>query len=140
MDFLLYLTPIGKEILYNVIMAKFSIHENIELCHHDSVYGSVSYPPKKFTICTNNIKQSSMNPSWNINRTVVHEAVHVVQLCKNNNIIRIQNPPLLDNQKYSRLKMSLDLASNNSYDKEYEAYLLEDSPQEVLYYLKKFCF
>lgn len=140
MEFLLYLSPIGKEILYNVIMAKFNIQENIGLCHNSSVYGSVTYPQNKFVICTNNIKTSSTNLSYHVNQTVVHEAVHVVQICKNNDIIRVSNPPFLSEQKYSRLKMSLDLTSKDSYDKEYEAYLLEDKPHEVLNYLKKFCF
>jgi len=140
MEFLLYLTPVGKELLYNVLLAKFNVKENIGLCSNPFISGAVSYPPKQFVICTDNIKRNSKNVGESVTKTVVHEAVHVAQVCKNNDIIRVPNPPPLDNQKYVRLKMSLVSTTNNEYDKEYEAYLLEDYPEKVLYYVKKFCF
>lgn len=140
MEFLLYLSPLGKELLYNILLAKFNVRENIELCQNKSVQGFVSYPSKKFVICTENIKNKSINVSKDVLKTLTHESVHAIQICKNNDIIRIANAPLLNQEKYYRLRMSLNVANNNSYDKEYEAYLLEDYPQKVLGYVKKFCF
>ena len=140
MEFLLYLTPVGKELLYNVLLAKFNVQENIGLCRNHSINGSVSYPSKQFVICTDNIKRNTNNVREVVSKTVTHEAVHVVQICKNNDIIRIPNAPLLGKEKHVRLSMSLSSTMNNEYDKEYEAYLLEDYPEKVLHYVKKFCF
>ena len=39
MEFLLYLTPIGREIVQNVIRAGYPVRENIEFCRDKKMFG-----------------------------------------------------------------------------------------------------
>ena len=141
MEFIFYLDSISKDILNAVIRARYLVRENIELCRNPMINGSTSYPPDKFIICTENIKRRMIDPRKEISRVVAHEAVHVAQRCKNNTLISNYNMLKLDHTKQSNLRASLaaTINMNNNRDREYEAYFLEDKPEEVLFYLKKYC-
>jgi hypothetical protein len=141
MEFILYLNSISKDIINSVIQARYLIGENIELCRHPMVNGSTSYPPNKFIICTENIKRRSSNVSAEISKTVIHEAVHVAQRCKNNTLLGDYNQSQISHVKQSNLRASLSATSdkNNSYRMEHEAYYLEEIPEKVLFYVKKYC-
>ena len=84
----------------------------------------------------NNIKNNVSPVDYYVNETVYHEAVHVAQACK--------GKPLGVNVSLDAYKMNDVVRSvkvGNSYPVyESEAYFLEDKPEQVLYYLKKFCF
>lgn len=135
MDFLLYLTPIGNQIIDQVISKKYSILENSEICRDKDLFGLVK--EKKFVICLDNIKNSISPVKHYVNETVYHEAVHVIHSCKNGPI-GIKNIRLNSNKLNDVILSSSITKEHKIY--EIEAYYLEDKPELVNAYLKKFCF
>jgi hypothetical protein len=134
MEFLLYLTPLGKEIINSVMLANYNIRENAPICRNKEIVGYIK--SKDFVICTNNIKNNISPVSYYVNETVYHEATHVAQYCKGS---KLNIVTYLDKNKEDNVARSLKV-SNSSSSYENEAYYLEDKPKEVLHYLKKFCF
>lgn len=136
MEFLLYLTPIGNQIINKVMMKNFNVVENGAICRNKDLFGLTSSP--NFTICTNNIKNRVSPVSHYVNETVYHEAVHVAQACKRGalGIKGIQ----LDSNKLIDVTNSVKSYSKGAIIYEMEAYYLEDKPEQVDFYLKKFCF
>lgn len=134
MEFLLYLTPLGKEIINSVMLANYNIRENAPICRNKEIVGYIK--SKDFVICTNNIKNTVSPVSYYVNETVYHEATHVAQYCKGS---KLNIVTYLDKNKEDNVARSLKV-SNSSSSYENEAYYLEDKPKEVLHYLKKFCF
>jgi hypothetical protein len=141
MIFLHYLSPTGQQLIQDLISAKFHIHENVEFCRKSNLFGYVDFP-KKFVICTNNIKKSGFDPNYYVEETVYHEATHAAQICKSNQNLGLsaKNMPLPSN-KIQDIKNALKASGGRgSRMKEHEAFWLEDKPEKVRYYVKKFCF
>ena len=141
MQFPLYLTSEGKQILDLVAKAHFNIRENISWCADGNYYGATIKENKTFFICTKNIFKGPKSKQY-LNETVYHEAVHVVHQCKGMKPIGIpiSQMPLPWN-KMNDIEKSIILAKNKSNRMiEHEAFWLEDKPKQVIYYLKKFCF
>lgn len=136
MEFLLYLTPIGNQIINKVMMKNFNVVENGAICRNKDLFGLTSSP--NFTICTNNIKNRVSPVSNYVNETVYHEAVHVAQSCKRG-ALGIKNIHL-DSNKLTDVSSSVKIYSKGATIYEMEAYYLEDKPEQIDYYLKKFCF
>ena len=134
MEFLLYLTPLGKEIINSVMLANYNVRENAPICRNKEIIGYIK--SKDFVICINNIKNNVSPVSYYVNETVYHEATHVAQYCKGS---KLNIATYLDKNKEDNVARSLKV-SNSSSSYESEAYYLEDKPKEVLHYLKKFCF
>ena len=134
MEFLLYLTPLGKEIINSVMLANYNIRENAPICRNKEIVGYIK--SKDFVICTNNIKNTVSPVSYYVNETVYHEATHVAQYCKGS---KLNIVTYFDKNKEYNVARSLKV-SNSSSSYENEAYYLEDKPKEVLHYIKKFCF
>jgi hypothetical protein len=136
MEFLMYLTPIGREIVSNLAKNKIRIQENTSICRqYQQIFGYAV--EKKLAICTNNIKNTISPVNFYVNETVYHEAVHIAQHCKGGSI-GIRNPQM-EARKFADVKESTKYNPGN-YSREVEAYYLEDKPAEVLSYLKKYCF
>lgn len=140
MEFLLYLTPQAQDILNQVYRAKYSVRENIGHCRSNkNIFGYADFG-KKFIICTNNIKKSGFNPEFYINETVYHEAVHVAHMCNGYRPLGIPVKYMsLPANKLQDVKNSVS-ASTSSTRMEHEAYWMEDKPEKVRYYVRKFCF
>lgn len=140
MEFFLYLTPIGNNIMNDLAKARFNIRENIASCSNPNIFGYADYP-KKFIICTENIKRSGYDVGYYLNQTIYHEATHAAQICKGDTIgIPKSNMPLPWN-KLNDIENSIKATNNYSARiKEHEAYYLEDNPEKVRYYVEKFCF
>ena len=139
MEFLLYLSPQGQQLIHDLISAKFHIHENVGLCQNKTVFGYTTYP-NKFVICTKNIKTSGFNPHYYIEETVQHESVHAAQFCnKNNSLGTLTKEMPLPWNKLQDIKNSVSVA-NADRQKEHEAYFYEDKPEKVRYFVKKYCF
>ena len=138
MEFLLYLTPIGREIVQNVIRAGYPVRENIEFCRDKNRFGYGNF--NKMVICTNNIKNSGYNLRTYVNETVYHEAVHMAHMCNGYKPfnISVKDMPLPWN-KLEDIKKSVKM-STASRQIEHEAYWMEDKPQKVNYVIKKYCF
>jgi aspartate ammonia-lyase len=136
MEFLLYLTPIGQEIMSKIMLKNYRVLENSAYCRNKEVFGGIDGP--KFIICTNNIKNSISPVQHYINETVYHEAVHVAQACRKKPL-KIDNATL-DQYKLNDVVRSVKASKNGYYVYETEAYYLEDKPERVLYYVNKYCF
>jgi len=91
---------------------------------------------RTLTICLTNIKNTVSPVSYYVNETIYHEGVHIAQGCKGS-VLNIQTN--LDQDKQQSVLRSLK-ASNSSKTKEAEAYELEDKPEEVIKYIKRYCF
>lgn len=136
MDFLFYLTPIGREIVSSIMLKNFQVKENIPICKkYKDLFGYTQSP--NFVICTNNIKNNISPVSYYVNETVLHEAVHVIQSCKRGSI-GINNI-ILSSEKLNDVVRSVNYGTSASIY-EIESYYLEDKPELVLEYLKKYCF
>ena len=134
MEFLLYLTPVGQEIISAIMQRNYNIKQNAPICRNKELMGIVQSP--NFVICLNNIKNGVSPVNYYVNETVYHEAVHVAQACKKKPLgVNVALDPYKMNDVVRSVKIG------NSYPVyESEAYFLEDKPEQVLYFLKKFCF
>jgi hypothetical protein len=138
MEFLLYLTPIGREIVQNVIRAGYPVRENIEYCRNKNIFGYGDYD--KMVICTKNIKNGGYDLNQYVNETVYHEAVHMAHMCNGYKpfYINIKDMPL-PSEKLEDVKKSMKI-STASRQMEHEAFWMEDKPEKVNYVIKKYCF
>ena len=135
MDFLLYLTPTGQQIIDSIIKAKFNVRENSPLCRvHKEIYGYVF--KKDFVVCITNIKNTTNLVSYYVNETVHHEAVHVAQTCKRK---PLGIKPTLSFEKMNNVNRSVKY-NKDAFTLEVEAYYLEDKPEQILPYVQKYCF
>jgi hypothetical protein len=147
MEFLLYLTPVGNEILNRLISAKFHIHENSGICKTQKVFGWMQKPNKLF-ICTDNIKSQGFDPNYYVNETLYHEATHAAQICKNKWSFGFGNGlgipkykmPLPLNKKQDIQKSIQATGDPSIANVEHEAFYLEDKPEQVLQHINRFCF
>ena len=138
MEFFLYLTPIGHDIIDNVIKAGYPVKENIGYCRDKNFFGYADFD--KLVICTKNIKDGGYDLSHYVNETVYHEATHIAHMCKGYKpfYISLKDMPLPEN-KLQDVKNSVKISTASS-QMEYEAFWMEDKPEKVKYVLKKFCF
>ena len=134
MQFLLYLTPTGQEIISAIMRRNYNVLENAPICRNKELFGVVQTP--NFVICLNNIKNTISPVDYYVNETVYHEAVHVAQACKGN---KLGIDVSLNAYKMKDVANSVKVGGSYPVY-ESEAYFLEDKPEKVLYYLKKFCF
>ena len=118
-----------------MISKKVLVVENTPICRKHDIYGWYDSNTKTMTLCTDRIK-SGPNSTYYINETLYHESVHVAQACKKKPLgVEVA----LDAYKMNDVVRSVKVG--NSYPVyESEGYFLEDKPEQVLYYLKKFCF
>lgn len=135
MDFLFYLTQTGQEIVNIIVSKNYKVLENSPICKkHKEVFGYHSR--NNFEICTDNIKNNISPVKHYVNETVYHEAVHVAQYCKQGKlgVSNIRLTPEKLNLVYGSLQYGTITALYET-----EAYYLEDKPELVLSYLKKYC-
>ena len=149
MEFLLYLTPVGNQIINTIAQSKFKIYENSQLCKVEpNTMGYVDHDRDQFVVCTKNIINGGWSPKHYINQTVYHEAVHVAQDCKSKGLFSFLGPvslgipnkymPLTANKKEA-LDSSTSFGGFKIREREHESYYLEDKPHKVLHYVQKYC-
>lgn len=140
MEFLLYLTPVGRDLINTVIRAGYPVKENIGHCRDENFFGYADFD--KLVICTKNIKKSEYRYDLKkyISETVYHEAAHIAHMCKGYKpfYISLKDMPLPPN-KLQDVKNAV-AASTASSQMEHEAFWMEDKPNKVKYVLKKYCF
>jgi hypothetical protein len=138
MEFLLYLTPEGREIIETVIRAKYPVKENIQYCRDENFFGYAN--SDKLVICTDNIKRSGYDVKKYVNETVYHEATHIAHMCRGYKpfYISLKDMPL-SQEKLQDIEKSVRM-STASRQIEHEAFWMEDKPEKVKYVLQKFCF
>ena len=150
MEFILFLSKIDKEIIELINKANYSIEENTALCLLNKKYvGFFKRKEKTIVICTKNAKKLAgyrENEKYDnhktniyIRRALRHEATHLVQSCNNNKptgvIKNIEDR--IHKGKLKALNSSVQLSGN--YEKELEAYVMEDKPRKVKEILKSYC-
>ena len=150
MEFILFLSKIDKEIIELINKTNHSIEENTALCLMNKKYaGFFNRKEKVIVICTNNAKvlggyrkgerYDNHKTNINIRRALRHEATHLVQSCNNNKptgiIKNIEDK--IHEGKLKALNSSVQLSGN--FEKELEAYVMEDKPRKVKEILKNYC-
>lgn len=143
MEFLLYLTPIGREI-YELASHRVRFVENAPVCRKLDIFGYYESDKNLMTVCTARMKKTD-NPRYWINETIYHEAVHMAQDCKAGGrewyeafgINKSQMP--LSQRRLDDLEVSTKIHPENRAI-EHEAFWMEDKPDKVKYVVKKYCF
>lgn len=136
MDFLLYLTPVANNILDHIISSGTKVQENAPICKkYYEVFGY--FDSQKLIMCTDNIKNTISPVDYYVNETLYHESVHLAQSCRGG-ALGVKNPSL-SKEKMEEVVRSSSY-NNATFKYELEAYYLETRPEEVLTYIKKYCF
>jgi hypothetical protein len=143
MEFLLYLTPTAQEV-YQLVARRISVVENAPICRKQAIYGWFDSRKKTMTICTHVIRASSRDARADVSTTLLHEAVHVAQSCKNSfGKIHELGMPLARMSLSPAKKADLAaLVANYGVphrNLEHEAFWLEDQPGRVRAVVRKYC-
>ena len=150
MEFILFLSKIDKEIIELINKSNHSIEENTAICLLDKKFvGFYKRREKVIVICTKNAKKlggyrkdkryDNHKTNIYIRRALRHEATHLVQSCNKNKITGvIKNiEDKIHARKLKALNSSVQISGN--YEKELEAYVMEDKPRKVKEMLKTYC-
>ena len=154
MEFILFLSKLDKEILDLLIKANYIFEENkIECLLNKEIKGLHNFEENKIIICTENAKRKTnyrnkkQQPNKDnfktekaVRKALRHEATHAVQKCNNNKISgEIKK---LESKLHQKKREALEFSTLNfsgNYEKEVEAYVLEDKPKKVRNLIKKYC-
>ena len=154
MEFIIFLSKLDKEILNLLIKANYVVEENkIECLLNKEIKGLHNFVENKIIICTENAKRKTnyrnkknrpnkdnFKTELAIRKALRHEATHAIQKCNNNKIVGdIKN---LEGKLHQSKRKSLEFSTSNfsgTYEKEVEAYILEDKPKKVKNMIKKYC-
>ena len=154
MEFIIFLSKLDKEILDLLIKANYIVEENkIECLLNKEIKGLHNFEENKIIICTENAKRKTnyrnekQRPNKDnfktelaIRKALRHEATHAIQKCNNNNIVGDINK--LESKLHKNKKKALEFSTFNfsgTYEKEVEAYVLEEKPKKVKELIKEYC-
>ena len=154
MEFIIFLSKLDKEILSLLIKGNYVVEENKKECLlNKEIKGLHNFAENQIIICTDNAKRKTNyksiknNPNKDnfktekaIRTALRHETTHIIQKCNNNKIIgnikdleKRLHPSKRRALKFSTLKFA------GTYEKEVEAYIMEDKPKKVREMFKKYC-
>ena len=154
MEFIIFLSKIDKEILDLLMKANYVVEENkVECLLNENIKGLHNFEENKIIICTENAKKKTnyknnkQKPNKDnfktelaIRKALRHEATHVIQKCNDNKIVGEINK--LESKLNKSKRKALEFSTSNfsvTYEKEVEAYVLEDKPKKVKNLIKKYC-
>ena len=154
MEFIIFLSKIDKEILDLLMKANYVVEENkVECLLNENIKGLHNFKENKIIICTENAKKKTnyknnkQKPNKDnfktelaIRKALRHEATHVIQKCNDNKIVGEINK--LESKLNKSKRKALEFSTSNfsgTYEKEVEAYVLEDKPKKVKKLIKKYC-
>ena len=154
MEFIIFLSKLDKEILDLLIKANYIVEENkIECLLNKEIKGLHNFIENKIIICTQNAKRKTnyrnikKRPNKDnfkteiaIRRALRHEAAHAIQKCNNNKTVG--DIKILEGKLHPSKRRSLEFSTSNfsgTYEKEVEAYVLEDKPKKVKNMIIKYC-
>ena len=150
MEFILFLNTLDKEIIELINKSNHSIEENTALCLIDKKFvGFYKRKEKAIVICTKNAKEvggyredkhyDNHKTNLYIRRALRHETTHLIQSCNNNKPTgEIKN--IEDKIQVGKLKaLNSSVVISGNYEKELEAYVMEDKPRKVKELLKSYC-
>ena len=154
MEFIIFLSKLDKEILNLLIKANYIVEENkIECLLNKKIKGLHNFEENTIIICTENAKRKTnyrnikkqpnkdnFKTELAIRKALRHEATHAIQKCNNNKTVEdIKN---LEAKLHQSKRKALEFSTSNfsgSYEKEVEAYILENKPKKVKKMIKKYC-
>ena len=154
MEFIIFLSKLDKEILDLLIKANYEVEENkIECLLNKEIKGLHNLEKNKIIICTENAKRKTnyrnkkklpnkdnFKTERAIRKALRHEATHAIQKCnKNKTVGDIKN---LEDKLHESKRRALEFSTSNfsgTYEKEVEAYILEDKPRKVKNLIKQYC-
>ena len=154
MEFIIFLSKLDKEILDLLIKANYVVEENkIECILNREVKGLHNFEENKIIICTENAKRKTnyrnkkqlkvrdnIKTERAIRKALRHEATHAIQRCNNNRTIG--DIKKLESKLHQSKRKALKFSTSNfsgTYEKEVEAYVLEDKPKKVKKLIKEYC-
>ena len=154
MEFIIFLSKLDKEILELLTKANYIVEENkVECLLNKQIKGLHNFEENKIIICTENAKKKTnyknnkQKPNKDnfktelaIRKALRHEATHVIQKCNDNKIVGEINK--LESKLNKSKRKALEFSTSNfsgTYEKEVEAYVLEDKPKKVKKLIKKYC-
>jgi len=154
MEFIIFLSKLDKEILELLTKTNYIVEENkIECQLNKEIKGLHNIREKKIILCTENAKRKTnykfiknhsnknyIKTERAIRKALRHEVAHVIQRCNGNKIIG--DIKKLEDKLHPKKRKALKFSTTNfagSYEKEVEAYILEDKPKKVSKLLKKYC-
>ena len=154
MEFIIFLSKLDKEILDLLIKANYVVEENkIECLLNREIKGLHNFEKNKIIICTDNAKKKTnyrnikhpqnkdnLKTERAIRKALRHEATHAIQKCNNNKIIG--DIKKLEKKLHQSKRKALVFSTSNfsgNYEKEVEAYVLEDKPKKVKNMIEKYC-
>ena len=154
MEFIIFLSKLDKEILDLLIKANYVVEENkIECLLNTEIKGLHNFEKNKIIICTDNAKKKTnyrnikhpqnkdnFKTERAIRKALRHEATHAIQKCNNNKIIG--DIKKLEKKLHQSKRKALVFSTSNfsgNYEKEVEAYVLEDKPKKVKNMIEKYC-
>ena len=154
MEFIIFLSKLDKEILDLLIRANYIVEENkVECLLNRNIKGLHNFEENKIIICTENAKKKTnykniklqqnkenFKTERAIRKALRHEATHAIQKCNDNKLIG--DIKKLKSKLNQSKKKALEFSTSNfsgTYEKEVEAYVLEDKPKKVKNLIKKYC-
>ena len=154
MEFIIFLSKLDKEILNLLTKANYIVEENkIECLLNENIKGLHNFKENKIIICTENAKKKTnyknnkQKPNKDnfkteiaIRKALRHEATHAIQKCNDNKAVG--NIKKLESKLHQSKRKALEFSTSNfsgTYEKEVEAYVLEDKPKKVKNLIKKYC-
>ena len=154
MEFIIFLSKLDKEILDLLIKANYIVEENkIECLLNKEIKGLHNFVENKIIICTENAKRKTnyrkkkQGPNKDnfktelaIRKALRHEATHVIQKCNDNKIVGEINK--LESKLNKSKRKALEFSTSNfsgTYEKEVEAYYLEEKPKTIKNMIEKYC-
>ena len=154
MEFIIFLSKLDKEILDLLIKANYIVEENkFECLLNKEIKGLHNFEKNKIIICTENAKRKTnyinkkQNPNKDnfktklaVRKALRHEATHAIQKCNKNKTVG--DIKILENKLHQNKRRALEFSTSNfsgTYEKEVEAYILEDKPKKVKKLIKKYC-
>ena len=154
MEFIIFLSKLDREILNLLIKANYTVEENkIECLLNKEIKGLHNFKENKIIICTENAKKKTnyknikkqqnkdnFKTEQAIRKALRHEATHAIQKCNDNKVVG--DIKTLESKLHKSKKKALEFSTYNfsgTYEKELEAYVLEDKPKKVKNLIKKYC-
>ena len=154
MEFIIFLSKLDKEILDLLLKANYIVEENkIECLLNKEIKGLHNFKENKIIICTENAKRKTnyknkkLRPNIDnfktelaIRKALRHEATHAIQKCNNNKTVG--DIKKLEGKLHKSKRKAIEFSTSNfsgTYEKEVEAYILEDKPKKVKKLIKKYC-
>ena len=154
MEFIIFLSKIDKEILDLLIKSNYVVEENkIECLLNKEIKGLHNIKENKIIICTENVKRKTnyrnkkqlqnkdnFKTEKAIRKALRHEATHAIQKCNKNKTVG--DIKKLESKLHHSKRKALEFSTSNfsgTYEKELEAYVLEDKPKKVKKLIENYC-